>query len=88
MSWVETIPAFVTAVVLVFGPGLLWGSVLGLRRLALVAVAGPFSVTAMVVAAELGGLTVARAPVPASGVVSLGHQMLLVGEAMAALGRL
>ncbi|NMR29291.1 DUF6541 family protein [Crystallibacter degradans] len=57
MSWVETIPAFVTAVVLVFGPGLLWGSVLGLRRLALVAVAGPFSITAMVVAAELGGLT-------------------------------
>lgn len=37
---------------------------------------------------ELGGLTVARAPVPASGVVSLGHQMLLVGEAMAALGSL
>jgi len=37
---------------------------------------------------ELGGVTVARAPVPASGVVSLGHQMLLVGEAMAALGSL
>ena len=34
---------------------------------------------------ELAGLTIARAPVPAGNVVSLGHQMLLVGEAMAAL---
>ena len=34
---------------------------------------------------ELAGLTIARAPVPAGDVVSLGHQMLLVGEAMAAL---
>ncbi len=34
---------------------------------------------------ELGGITIARAPVPAGKVVSLGHQMLLVSEAMAAL---
>lgn len=57
MTWVETIPAFVVAVVLIFGPGLLWGAVLGLRRLTLVALAGPFSVTAIVVAAELGNAT-------------------------------
>ncbi|EMY32328.1 hypothetical protein D477_020713 [Arthrobacter crystallopoietes BAB-32] len=56
MTWVETIPAFLVAIVLIFGPGLLWGSILGLRRLTLLAVAGPFSVTAMVVAAELGSL--------------------------------
>ena len=37
-----------------FGPGLLWGAVLGLRRLSLVALAGPFGVTAIVLAAELG----------------------------------
>jgi serine kinase of HPr protein (carbohydrate metabolism regulator) len=36
---------------------------------------------------DLAGLTVARAPVPAGNVVSLGHQMLLVEEAMGALDR-
>lgn len=35
---------------------------------------------------EIAGSQVARAPVPAADVVSLGHQMLLVIEAMAALG--
>ncbi len=35
---------------------------------------------------EISGARVARAPVPAADVVSLGHQMLLVIEAMAALG--
>jgi serine kinase of HPr protein (carbohydrate metabolism regulator) len=34
---------------------------------------------------EISGAKVARAPVPSSDVVSLGHQMLLVIEAMAAL---
>ena len=35
---------------------------------------------------EIAGMTVARAPVPAAGVVSVSHQILLVIEAMAALG--
>lgn len=35
---------------------------------------------------EIAGARVARAPVPTSDVVSLGHQMLLVIEAIAALG--
>lgn len=35
---------------------------------------------------EISGVQVARAPVPTADVVSLGHQMLLVIEAMAALG--
>jgi serine kinase of HPr protein (carbohydrate metabolism regulator) len=35
---------------------------------------------------EIAGTRVARAPVPTADVVSLGHQMLLVIEAMAALG--
>jgi len=34
---------------------------------------------------ELAGITLARAPVPVAGVVSLGHQTLLVAEAIAAL---
>jgi serine kinase of HPr protein (carbohydrate metabolism regulator) len=34
---------------------------------------------------EIAGTTLPRAPVPQAGVVSLGHQMLLVGEAMRAL---
>lgn len=36
---------------------------------------------------ELGGTVVARAPVPFGDVVSLGHQMLLVIEAISALTR-
>lgn len=35
---------------------------------------------------EIAGTTLPRAPVPAAGVVSIGHQMLLVIEAIAALG--
>lgn len=35
---------------------------------------------------EIAGISVARAPVPSADVVSLGHQMLLVIEAIAALG--
>ena len=34
---------------------------------------------------ELGGVVLARAPVPVAGVVNLGHQVLLVLEAIAAL---
>lgn len=34
---------------------------------------------------EIGGITLARAPVPYGDVVSLGHQMLLVIEAVAAI---
>lgn len=36
---------------------------------------------------ELSGVTLARAPVPYGNVISLGHQVLLVVEAIAALGR-
>lgn len=36
---------------------------------------------------ELAGICLARAPVPAGNIVNLGHQMLLVVEAIAALGR-
>lgn len=35
---------------------------------------------------ELAGCTVARAPVPSGDVIGLGHQMLLVIEAISALG--
>ena len=35
---------------------------------------------------EISGVRIARAPVPSADVISLGHQMLLVIEAMAALG--
>jgi serine kinase of HPr protein (carbohydrate metabolism regulator) len=35
---------------------------------------------------EIAGVRLARAPVPSTDVVSLGHQMLLVIEAIAALG--
>lgn len=35
---------------------------------------------------EIAGAQVARAPVPTADVISLGHQMLLVAEAIAALG--
>ena len=36
---------------------------------------------------ELAGVTLPRAPVPFGNVISLGHQILLVVEAIAALGR-
>lgn len=35
---------------------------------------------------EIKGHTLPRAPVPQAGVIALGHQVLLVAEAMAALG--
>ncbi|WP_028281332.1 DUF6541 family protein [Arthrobacter sp. H5] len=57
MSWDQTIPALIVTVLVVFVPGLAWGYVLGLRRLTLCALAGPFSVTAVVVAAELAAIT-------------------------------
>jgi serine kinase of HPr protein (carbohydrate metabolism regulator) len=36
---------------------------------------------------DLAGVTLARAPVPKAGVIGLGHQVLLVKEAIASLGR-
>ncbi|MCG2622845.1 hypothetical protein LVY72_13135 [Arthrobacter sp. I2-34] len=57
LDWVSTIPALVLAVLFLYGPGLIWGAILGLRRLTLLAVAGPLGVTAIVIAAELGGFT-------------------------------
>ncbi|HTM76463.1 MAG TPA: hypothetical protein VL133_02385 [Devosia sp.] len=36
---------------------------------------------------QLLGITLARAPVPRAGIIGLGHQMLLVREAIAALHR-
>ena len=36
---------------------------------------------------EIAGITLPRAPVPYGNVISLGHQMLLVIEAIAALDR-
>ncbi|MHA7142796.1 MULTISPECIES: DUF6541 family protein [unclassified Arthrobacter] len=56
MSWAETLPAFAVAILVVFGPGLAWGAALGLRRLTLLALAGPFSITAVVVSAEVAAL--------------------------------
>jgi hypothetical protein len=35
---------------------------------------------------EIAGVRLARAPVPTADLISVGHQMLLVIEAMAALG--
>ncbi|NKX56422.1 hypothetical protein HGG74_18210 [Arthrobacter sp. E918] len=57
MDWVPTIPALAVTVLFLLGPGLAWGAVLGLRRLTLLAAAGPLSITAIAAAAELGGLT-------------------------------
>jgi hypothetical protein len=57
LDWVPTIPALALAVLFLFGPGLVWGAILGLRRLTLLAAAGPLGVTAIVAAAELGGFT-------------------------------
>ncbi len=56
MSWFAVLPGFLLALVVLLVPGLLWGSLLGLRRLTLLAVAGPLSVTAVVVAAEAASL--------------------------------
>jgi len=35
----------------------------------------------------LGGVTIARCPVPRAGLIDTGHQLLLIREAMRALGR-
>lgn len=35
----------------------------------------------------LGGVTIARCPVPRAGLIDSGHQLLLIGEAMRSLGR-
>ncbi len=56
MSWAATLPAVLVSLLVVFGPGLLWGWVLGLRRLTLLALAGPSSITAVVVSAEAAAL--------------------------------
>ncbi|THJ68450.1 hypothetical protein E8P82_00600 [Arthrobacter echini] len=56
MSWAEAAPAFLVSLLVVFGPGLLWGAALGLRRLTLLALAGPLSITAVVVSAEAAAL--------------------------------
>ncbi len=53
MSWAAALPALALAVVLLMGPGLLWGAAAGLRGLTLLAVASPLGLTATVVAAEL-----------------------------------
>lgn len=57
LDWVPTVPALALAVLFLYGPGLAWGALLGLRRLTLLAAAGPLGVTAVAAAAELGGLT-------------------------------
>lgn len=68
MSWISTLPGFLAAMLVVLGPGLVWGAVFGLRRLTLLALAGPLSVTAVVVAAEAASLAgVHWSPVPVIG---------------------
>lgn len=64
MSWVETLPVFVVALAVVFGPGLAWGAALGLRRLTLLALAGPFSITAVVLSAEVAAFAGVRWSLP------------------------
>lgn len=56
MSWLSTVPGFLVALAVLLGPGLLWGALFGLRRLTLLALAGPLSVTAVVLAAESASL--------------------------------
>lgn len=66
MTWFSTLPGLILAVLVVLGPGLLWGALFGLRRLTLLALAGPLSVTAVVIAAEaasLAGVTWSLVPV-------------------------
>lgn len=60
MSWFSALPGFLVALVVLLGPGLLWGAILGLRRLTLLALAGPLSVTAVVVASEVASLAGVR----------------------------
>ncbi|NJC21163.1 hypothetical protein BJ994_000239 [Arthrobacter pigmenti] len=71
MNWFSMLPGFLLAVLLLLGPGLVWGGVLGLRRLTLLALAGPLSVTAVVVAAEAASLIGVRwSLVPVIGVTA------------------
>ncbi|WP_323960221.1 hypothetical protein GC088_01820 [Arthrobacter sp. JZ12] len=60
MTWLSTLPGFAVSALVLLGPGMLWGALLGLRRLTLLALAGPLSVTAAVVAAELASLAGVR----------------------------
>lgn len=89
MTWLSTLPGFFIALLVLLGPGLLWGALFGLRRLTLLALAGPLSVTAVVVASEGAALTGVRwSLVPLFGVTAaLGVVLWLVrrrfGEALA-----
>ena len=56
MSWVETVPIFLTSVGILLIPGLLIGVALGARRLTLFALAPLFTVTTVAVAAAGGQL--------------------------------
>lgn len=71
MSWFSTLPGFLIALLVVLGPGLLWGALFGLRRLTLLALAGPLSMTAVVVASETASLAGVRwSLVPLIGVTA------------------
>lgn len=71
MSWFSTLPGFLVSLFVLLGPGLVWGALLGLRRLTLLALAGPLSVTAVVVAAETASLAgVSWSLVPVLGVTA------------------
>lgn len=80
MSWLSTLPGFLVALLVLLGPGLLWGALFGLRRLTLLALAGPLSVSAVVVASEAAALTGVRwSLVPLVGVtVAVGVLLWLV----------
>ncbi|MDF9279381.1 hypothetical protein P4U43_16450 [Arthrobacter sp. EH-1B-1] len=71
MSWLSTLPGFFVALLVLLGPGLLWGAVFGLRRLTLLALAGPLSVSAVVIASESAALAGVRwSIVPLLGVTA------------------
>lgn len=71
MSWLSTLPGFLIALLVLVGPGLLWGALFGLRRLTLIALAGPLSVSAVVVASETAALAGVRwSLVPLVGVTA------------------
>ncbi|KRF09358.1 hypothetical protein ASH00_06960 [Arthrobacter sp. Soil782] len=71
MSWLSTLPGFFVALLVLLGPGLLWGAVFGLRRLTLLALAGPLSVSGVVIASESAALAGVRwSIVPLLGVTA------------------
>ncbi|GAB3556038.1 hypothetical protein GCM10027404_33840 [Arthrobacter tumbae] len=71
MSWLSTLPGFLVALLVLLGPGLLWGAIFGLRRLTLLALAGPLSVSAVVIASESAALVGVRwSLVPLLGVTA------------------